>query len=248
MKKVAFDFSGERYIVTGASSGMGRNVVLELAASGAEILAIGRNQERLQSLYQQNPEKISVVSLDVCDTECLEKAIADYVDEHGKISGGVHAAGVMSLTPLRSVDEIQAKKIMNVSFWAGISLLRLITKAKYGKRGTATVLFSSVCAESAEKGMFAYAATKAAMNSAIRSVAKEVAAKEHRVNSILPGWVISPMTNAAEELTDVKKIFDKHPLGAGKAEDVTGMVLFLLSDRARWITGSNIVVDGGYLA
>lgn len=248
MKQVAFDFSGERYVVTGASSGMGRRVALELAASGAEVLAVGRNQERLQSLYQQNTKNITVASVDVCDAEGMEKAIADFVAGHGKICGGVHAAGIMALTPLRSLDEAQAKKIMDVSFWAGISLLRLITKAKYGERGTSTVLFSSVCAESAEKGMFAYAATKAAINSAIRSVAKEVATKGHRVNSVLPGWVISPMTDAAGKLTEVKKIFDKHPLGAGNAEDVTGMILFLLSDRARWITGSNIVVDGGYLA
>ncbi len=248
MGQVTFNFAGERYVVTGASSGMGRKIALELAEAGAEVLAIGRNHERLQSLYQQNSAHITVASVDVCDAEKLEKAVAGFVAEHGKLCGGVHAAGIMALTPLRSLDEAQAKKIMDVSFWAGISLLRLITKAKYGERGTSTVIFSSVCAESAEKGMFAYAATKAAINSGIRSVAKEIALKGHRVNSILPGWVLSPMTESASELTEVKKIFDKHPLGAGKPDDVTGMVLFLLSEQARWITGSNIVVDGGYLA
>lgn len=248
MGQVAFDFSKERYVITGASSGMGRNVALALAAAGADILAVGRNGDRLHSLQQQNPEHITVASVDVCDTEEMEKAIAGFVEDHGKIHGAVHAAGIMALTPLRSQDEAQAKKIMDVSFWAGMSLLRLVTKAKYGERGTATVIFSSVCAESAEKGMFAYAATKAAINSGVRSAAKEIASKGHRVNSILPGWVISPMTEAASELTEVKKIFDKHPLGAGNPEDVIGMVLLLLSEQARWITGSNIVVDGGYLA
>ena len=248
MGQISFNFSGERYVVTGASSGMGRKVALELASSGADVLALGRNEERLQSLYQLNPEHIVIESVDVCNTKKMEDVIASFVTKHGKLKGGVHAAGIMGLTPLRSIDVNQAKKIMDVSFWAGISLLRLITKAKYGERGTSTVLFSSVCAESAEKGMLAYAATKAAINSGVRSVAKEVASKGHRVNSILPGWVISPMTDAASETTEVKNIFDKHPLGAGNPEDVSGMVLFLLSNQASWITGSNVVVDGGYLA
>ena len=209
MGQISFNFSGERYVVTGASSGMGRKVALELASSGADVLALGRNEERLQSLYQLNPEHIVIESVDVCNTKKMEDVIANFVTKHGKLKGGVHAAGIMGLTPLRSIDVNQAKKIMDVSFWAGISLLRLITKAKYGERGTSTVLFSSVCAESAEKGMLAYAATKAAINSGVRSVAKEVASKGLRVNSILPGWVISPMTDAASETTEVKKIFDK---------------------------------------
>ena len=227
---------------------MGHKVALERAASGAKVLAIGRNKDRLRSLYQQNPAYITIASVDVCDADKLETTIANFVIEHGKLNGGVHAAGIMTLTPLRSIDEIQAKRIMDVSFWAGISLLRLITKAKYGERGTSTVLFSSVCAESAEKGMLAYTAAKAAINSGIRSAAKEIASKGHRVNSILPGWVISPMTDVASETTEVKKIYDKHPLGTGSPEDVAGIVMFLLSESASWITGSNLVVDGGYLA
>lgn len=96
--------------------------------------------------------------------------------------------------------------------------------------------------------MFAYTAAKASVNSALRSVAKEISVKEHRVNSILPGWVKSPMMTEASELTDIASFFSKHPLGAGVPRDVAGMVLFLLSEQTRWITGSNIVVDGGYLA
>lgn len=248
MSKVQFDFSGERYVVTGASSGMGRDSALALAKAGAKVLAIGRNHDRLKEVSSYYPENIIPISVDVCNIEAVESEIASFVTDYGKLNGAIHAAGIMGLTPLRNGNFEQAKKIMDVSFWAGIAILRLVTKAKYAEKETSTVLFSSVCSQSAEKGMLAYAATKAAVNVAIRSIAKEIAPRGHRVNSVLPGWVISQMTDEASEFTDLKKIFDKHPLGPGKAEDVTGMILFLLSDKARWITGSNIVVDGGYLA
>ena len=87
-----------------------------------------------------------------------------------------------------------------------------------------------------------------AVNSAVKSIAKEIARRGQRVNSILPGWVQTDMTKEAAELTDMAPIMERELLGVGKPEDVTGQVLFLLSDRAAWITGTNVVVDGGYLA
>lgn len=104
MSKVTYDFTGERYAVTGASSGIGRQISLELAASGAEILGIGRNHDRLESLRLEYPERIFTASLDVCDTPALEGALAGFVKEHGKFSGAVHSAGIDGLTPLRSFN------------------------------------------------------------------------------------------------------------------------------------------------
>ena len=137
---------------------------------------------------------------------------------------------------------------MQVNFWSAIEFLRLITKAKYGVHDTATVILSSNVANSCEKGSFAYSASKAAINAAIRSVAKEVCQKGHRVNTILPGRIKSPMTEKLNGILDEEKIISKHLLGEGVPSDISGMTLFLLSDSAKWITGSNIVVDGGYLA
>lgn len=248
VKQVTFNFKGCRFVVTGATSGMGRTVAIELASAGALVLAIGRNEERLHSIRSQFPDNIFTEQLDVCDDSALESAIRDFVAEHGKFNGGVHAAGISEITPLKNYDEQVARQIMDVSFWAGMKLLSLITKAKYGETGSSIVLFSSVCAYSHEKGMFAYAAAKAAIDNGIRSAAKEIANKKHRVNSIVPGWVKTPMVQQAGELANAEAFFEKHLLGAGVAEDVCGMILFLLSDRTSWVTGSNIVVDGGYLA
>lgn len=248
MSKVTFDFTDERYVVTGATSGMGRQVALELAAAGAKVLAIGRNADRLQEIKESFPDNIFPAQLDVCDSAALEEAIKGFVAEHGKLNGGVHAAGIYEITPIKNYDVDIAKNIMEISFWAGMKLLQLVTKTKYGMNGTSTVLFSSVSAFSHEKGMFAYSATKAAMNSGILAAAKEICGKNHRVNSIVPGWVSTPMTTEAGEVNDKDTVFDRHLLGVGAPENVTGMVLFLLSSRASWITGSTVVVDGGYLA
>ena len=145
-------------------------------------------------------------------------------------------------------DNDFAHDIMDVSFWAGVSLIQIVTKNRYSEIGSSSVLFSSAGAHSAEKGMFAYASTKAAMQVAVRSIAKEISNKGHRVNTISPGWVKTIMTENTDKTIDVNCIIEQHLLGAVSPEDVSVMVLFLLSDRAKWITGTDVIVDGGYLA
>lgn len=103
MSRITYDFSGERFAVTGASSGIGRKISLDLAESGAVVLGIGRNLERLESLRSEYPGKIFTASLDVCDCTALEGAIAAFTESHGKLNGGVHAAGIDTLTPLRNI-------------------------------------------------------------------------------------------------------------------------------------------------
>lgn len=249
MSNVKFDFTGENFVVTGASSGMGRQVALELAQSGAKVLAIARREENLHELREEFPDNIFIASLDVCDSEKLECAIDVFVAVNGKLHGSVHAAGINNFTPLKSYDKKLARDIMNTSFWAGVELVRLTTKVKYAHKDTSAVLFSSVCAISSEKGMFAYAAAKAAVNGCIGSLAKEICHKGHRVNSIMPGWVEdSAMTSSLDGLIDQNFFKKNHLLGIAQPDDITGMVLFLLSDRAKWITGTSIAVDGGFLA
>lgn len=248
MSSVSFDFCDEKYVITGASSGMGRKVALDLAKCGAKVMAIGRNQDRLDDVQKLYPKNIKTYSLDVCDCKKLEEAISDFVMKYGKLDGCVHAAGINGHTPLKSFDESLAHKIMDTTFWAGVNLVRLATKVKYANRNTSIVLFSSVAASSHEKGTFAYAATKAALNGAMGSIAKEICAKGHRINTVMPGWVSDTMLTSGFSDSMDQETYKKHLLGLGKTDDISGVVLFLLSDSARWITGANIVVDGGYLS
>lgn len=248
MSRVAFDFSGENFVVTGASSGMGRQIAIELAEAGANVLAMARNEARLQDLQAQFPNNISAAALDVCDSEKMENAIKDFVAMKGKLQGGVHAAGITDITPLKSYDKDRASQIMDVNFWAGIDFMQYLAKRRVSHDGASFVLFSSAYALSSPKGMFAYSAAKAGINIAVKSISKEIAKRKQRVNSVMPGWVETGMTDAIESISNKSEIVANELLDIGVPSDVTGMVLFLLSDRGRWITGSSIAVDGGYLA
>lgn len=248
MSKLVFDFSGENFVVTGASSGMGRDVAISLGKAGAKVLAIGRNVERLQATKTECPENIFTESVDVCDTEAMEAAIKNFVSEHGKLNGCVHAAGITDITPIRSYNKENAHKIMDISFWAGADLIQLVSKNKNSVEGASHVLFSSVAAAATLKGMFAYSGAKAAVNAAVSCIAKDLSKKKQRVNSIMPGWVKSEMTIFWGGLSDMDDMNNRELLGFGEPSDITGMVMFLLSNNASWITGTNIAVDGGFLA
>ena len=248
MKQVKFDFEGKNFIVTGASSGMGRQVSLELVEAGAKVLAIARRENELQKLKEFYPDYIVPASLDVCDEEKLENAIKNFVNQYGKIDGAVHAAGISKLTTLRAYNKNEAERIMDVSFWAAIKLMQIATKVKYSNLGASFLAFSSVAAIHTDKGLFAYASAKAAVKIAMKTFAKETANRKIRINTISPGWVNTNMTAGLEETNNLNEVNRNSLLGIGNPEDVSGMVLFLLSDRSKWITGTDIVVDGGYLA
>lgn len=248
MSNLKFDFSGENFIVTGASSGMGRQIAIELAESGANVLAMARRENELEKLQSLYPNKIFIAAIDVCNSTLVETVINDFVGKYGKLSGAVHAAGIVKLTSFKLYDEKEAKQIYEISFWAGIKFIQICTKAKLANEGASFVLFSSAGSYNAAKGMFAYASAKAAIRVAVKSIAKEISKKALRINTVSPGWVKSNMTDILEETNNTKLILDNHLLGIGAVDDVSGTVLFLLSDRAHWITGTDIIVDGGYLA
>lgn len=242
---VVFDFSDKCFIVTGASAGIGRQVAKELAIAGADVLAIARRKPELEQLQSEYPRQITVAAGDITDYADVEQHIEHFVQRKGKLDGSVHAAGMLAFTPLRAFDVYQAKKIMDIGYWAGVNMLQLVTKKKYAASCTSHVQFSSVSAYKGQKGLSAYSATKAAMQAGIRSIAKEIAGRGHRINTISPGFIRTDMT---QETLAEDKLAAEHLLGIGQLEDVSGMVLFLLSSRAAWITGADFVVDGGYLA
>ena len=137
---------------------------------------------------------------------------------------------------------------MDTSFWAGIEFLRIITSPEFSEAPTSTVLFSSVSALTADKGKTVYASAKSAMNGAVSSLAQELSAGGHRVNSILPGWVDTPLTREIAAMNDTAGVLAGHLLGKGKPEYISQSVMFLLSNDSCGINGKSFVVDGGYSA
>lgn len=234
-------------MVTGASSGMGKTIALQLADAGAHVLAIARNEERLHELSKVH-ENIQVCACDVCDYVAMQESIVEAVTRNGKFDGAVHAAGISFPTPLRRYDEEKARRMMDVSFWAGAKLVQMLSKKKYTNAGSSFVMFSSCAAHRGAGGMFAYAAAKAASKNAVASLAREICKNGSRINSVSPGCVRTEMVQQEMEAgLDYTAIEQRHLLGLGKPQDVSSMVLFLLSDEAHWITGTDFIIDGGYM-
>lgn len=254
---VTFNFTGKNFVVVGASSGIGRQTALELAQSGANVLAIGRNLERLNELRKSSPvsltkrpPKIFTEQLDVTEAtaEDWSSVLSNFTGAVGRINGGVYTAGIWGLTPLNSFDATLAKKIFDTSFWGAVNFVQSATRKKFSDGGGSFVLMSSIAGDFSGKSLFAYSAAKAAVQSAVKSFAKEIVRGKHRINSVAPALVKTEMMqNEMYAATANEEIISRHLLGLGTARDVAGMILFLLSDRAAWITGQNFFVDGGYI-
>ena len=252
MSEVTFNFTGKNFVVIGASSGMGRQIALELAEAGAHVLAVARNEERLQAVKNQYPDLIDFAILDVTTAtdDDWEKIVGDFVKKNGKINGEVYTSGTTALTPLRSYDEKSARNVMEVGFWGAIKSLQVLSKKKFASPESSYVLFSSTAGHFGLKGTGIYSASKAAIRIAAYSFCHDLSREKHRLNTISPGWVKTNMTDeSASKLggASEESIGHSYLLEIGEPSDVSGMVLFLLSDRAKWITGEDFVIDGGYL-
>ncbi len=244
---IKFNFSGKRFIVTGATSGIGKKIACDLSEAGAQVLAIGRRQTRLDELKNLYPDNIFISQTDVNDFTQLKEACENFA-ESGKVDGTVHSAGINKFTPLRTLNWEDADKIIKTNLYAGIELIKLASANKIGNNGGSHILISSVAGIKGEAGLTAYSAAKGALIGAMRTMALELAIKDMRVNTITPGWLSTEMTDAMDARypgkMDTIKI--QHPLGIGELADISSLAQFLLSEEARWITGSNIVIDGGY--
>lgn len=250
MQDVKFSFGGKNFVVVGASSGMGRQVAIELAQAGANVLCLARRVEIIEQMKQDQgagkiiPAFVDVTSANPSDWDGILK---NFVSEHGKLDGGVYTAGIVRLATLRRWKDEVAREVMETSYWGMLKFIQSATKKKFVNNGSSFVVFSSTAASSPAQGQLFYAAAKSAVQVVVKTIAKEIAVDRHRINSISPGWVKTEMTD--KFIVDYgRPEFEKtFWLGEGTAKEVSGMVLFLLSSRASWITGTDVVVDGGQL-
>lgn len=247
--------AGRTYLITGASSGIGRSVALYLSQEGAKLVLHGRNLERLEETRSllDWPEAHRVVSADVSDMASFTKALDTLKLPDLGINGIVHAAGVTSTLPLRAIRKEHFLHVMEVNAWSGMALAQWFAR-KVGKislEDASMVMVSSVMGHVGDVAKSTYAASKGAVEAIVRSLALELAPKRIRVNAVAPGVVQSPMiagATYAQEEAKWNEMKSRHPLGIGTPQDVASACAFLLSPESRWITGTTLVVDGGYLA
>ena len=242
-----FSLFGKTILVTGASSGIGKAIAIECSKGGASVIITGRDENKLKATYNElhgNSNKFTAADLQ--SIEEIDKLIQSV---ESPIDGLVNCAGINNPVPFQFLNKTSLDEIFNINYFAPTLLSQKLVKTKKIAKGASIVFISSVsgvyCSAVASS---MYSSTKGAINGLIKGMALDLASKSIRVNSVNPGVVetnIFDKTSITEE--QLKEDLKKYPLKRfGKPEDIAYAVIYLLSDASGWVTGTNIVIDGGY--
>ena len=254
MSGTPFHLTGKNILITGASSGIGRQCALNCGRMGAGLILLGRDRDRLAETAGLLPADTPrlTYSVDMTDHPRIREVVGEGVRNLGKIHGMVHAAGISTTLPLRAINAEKIHNFMDVNVVGAIELSKVLCKkVHFSEEGGCIIFITSVMSSVGEAGKTIYGMTKGALVAAAKSMAVELARKKIRVNCISPGVVRSPMSESAfysRSDEAIRTIESLHPLGLGETEDVANAAIYLLSDAGRWVTGANLMVDGGYTA
>jgi len=249
MTGATLPFAGKKIVVAGASSGLGRAAALALGAAGANLVLLGRNEERLREVAE-GAGGHRWMSVDLMNDAAADDAIRSIAVD-GAIHGVFHSAGTSLVAPMRMTKTDQIQNLFGAAVFGALGVARAISRRGVMHDGGSAVFMSSVSALRGRRGMVAYSSSKAATSGMVRALAVELADRGIRVNAITAGAIETEMHHEfANTVSDemVRNYRSLHPLGFGRADDVANAVMFLLSDASRWITGIDLPVDGGYAA
>jgi NAD(P)-dependent dehydrogenase (short-subunit alcohol dehydrogenase family) len=238
-------------LVTGAASGIGRAIAVRLSAERRLILhdlnGAGLEESRRQCA---TPDRHLAWRFDLREIEQLGPGLsALLLENHASVECFIHCAGIVTILPARSVDHNTAKDIMAVNFLSALDITSILLKKRINGMSLRNIVFiSSLSSKFGTRGHSLYCASKGALDSYMKALAVELA-PQVRVNSVLPGAIETPLTvQAMSDAAIATKWKRDYLLGLGKPEYIVDMVEFLVSDKARWITGQQVVVDGGWTA
>ena len=249
---------GRHILVSGATSGIGAETAVILSNLGARVSIVSRRENRLQeTLSRMAGDGHSMHVMDLADLNGIEERIKQIVDQTGKFDGYVHSAGIVNNLPVKNYTPARLDQIMRTNFYSYFEMVRVLSKKGRYNEGMSIVGVSSISAHVGASAQAAYGASKAAMNGAMRSLARELADKGIRLNTVLPAATDTEMyseylalkadtkNGAAGELP---KSSGRNYLGMNKPADVANAIVFLLSPVSGKITGVELPVDGGYMA
>lgn len=241
-----FSLTGKTILITGASSGIGRQIAITVSQMGAAVIITGRNSERLQETQSMMPAGAKCITADLTN----EPDIRNLVNELPKINGAVFCAGVVEYIPVKFINSEKLNNVFSVNFNSQVLLTQQLIKNKKLEQSASLVYISSISSLIGVPATALYAASKAALNSFVKVMAAELAGQKIRANVICPGLVKTALLTTAAETNLSAETFSAaekdYPLGLGEAEDVAGPAVFLLSDASKWITGTSLVADGGF--
>lgn len=239
-----YDLSGKKILVTGASSGIGYETCLAISRQGGTFIAIARRVELLEKLIEESGNENSFILADLSQIEDIQKI----VELMPNIDGIVHSAGIVTLAPVKFYSKELMNSIRETNFDSIALLINLITKKKKINKGSSIVLVASIAGLFGMKGNGIYAASKGALIAISKVWASEFSSNRIRVNCVSPGMVKTEITNKSIDdlsLEVIQQDEKKYPLGYGEAIQVANPIIFLLSEASSWITGQNLILDGG---
>lgn len=246
------NLDGRLFLVTGASSGIGREIAIVLSRLGARVVLTGRSLEQLNRTQGMLEGQDHVVApFDLLATDDISRWMRDMAVEHGVLDGMAHSAGIQVSLPLRAMTSAKFEELLRTNLTTAFCLVKGFRQKGVCASTGSVVLLSSVMGLVGEAGQAAYSASKGALVSMAKCLALEMARDGIRVNCVAPGSVRTEMYERMMSLLSEEqrqKVAAMHPLGIGTPSDVAYAVAFLLGDASRWITGTTLVVDGGYTA
>lgn len=239
-----FSLVGKTILITGASSGIGQATAIECSKMGATVVVTGRNEERLNQTYEQlQGEGHYKIIADLNS----EEDIAKIVDYCPALDGLVNNAGRGKSKPVNFVNLDDLQEVYQTNLFGVALLTKMLLKKKKIAKGGSIVFTSSISSYMTASGLAIYASSKAAVSAYMRTCAIELGSKNIRANAVLPGMVETKLINDGT-YTDDDKMRDLalYPLGRyGVPNDVAYAIIYLLSDASAWVTGTELVVDGG---
>jgi NAD(P)-dependent dehydrogenase (short-subunit alcohol dehydrogenase family) len=238
------NLSGKTVLVTGASSGIGRQTAIFISRLGGKLFITGRNEAKLQeTLGKLEGEGHRMFAADLTDEKQMDQLAANLP----VLNGVVHGAGIIGPTPVKFIRQENIDKLFRINFEVPVLLNSKIMLAKKLENGSSVIFFSSIVTKSPYFGGALYSSAKAALESYSNTLALEMAGRKIRSNILSPALVNTPLlTDPAREgnpeIVDdsIQRYLKKYPMGIGEPEDVANLVVFLLADESRWISGANI--------
>jgi NAD(P)-dependent dehydrogenase (short-subunit alcohol dehydrogenase family) len=235
-----FHLRGKTILVTGASSGIGREVAVQCAEAGAQLVISGRDETRLNETFAAlSGDGHRAVPADLTDHDQL-RALAD---QAGMVDGVVHGAGVDGVIPIRMVSQPFLDRVFSANFDAPVLLTQRLLSHKSIRDGGSILFMTSIAAHTGKVGVGPYSASKAALIGLMRCLALEVVKRGIRVNALSPGLVDTPLVNADRAWLDAQS--KAYPLGIGQPSDVAHAAVYFLCDASSKVTGTSFNMDGG---
>lgn len=245
------DLTGQTIMVTGATSGIGLATCHLIDELGGSVVMVGRNSDVLVNTQSKLSNVSYTEQWDLEQTHRTEEWFDLVIKKTGPLHGIAHCAGIQVIGPSRTMSISETEKLLNVNVTSGLVLAKCFRKKPNHVPKASLVFVSSVMGCVGAEFRSAYCASKGAVIAMTKSLALELVRDNVRVNCVSPGFVQTNMLTATQKLVGdeaMMKIEKLHPLGFGEPSDVASSIVFLLSPAAKWITGTNLVVDGGYTA